>query len=593
MKKYSLLIIAFLFFTYLSAQSNFTLIPDRNFEQALIDAGVDPDIDIDGIVFTRNIESIKELNIANKDIKNLTGIEGFRDLEKLNCSQNKDLTTIDISNNSKLIELKCTSNSLNNLDLSSNSDLMLVFADANNLTSIDLSKNTKLEHLSLFRNSLESLDLSNNSKLKIVSSSFNNLTSIDLSKNIELQRLTINNNDLEFIDLSNNMQLDFLLISNNVLAALDLSQNTLLETALCNNNKLTELNLTNRTRTSNSLINLDVTGNPDLSCIIVSQSLIDAPFFPLSLWKKDDAAFYNTDCRITSIPDRFFERSLIDKNIDKDQTINGRVFTTNIETIKELDITARSIEDLTGIEDFKELEKLSCTGARRLEKFNFSNNLELKVLNIGETGIDNLDISKNVKLESLTAFRNNLVFLDVSNNTLLTTLRINNNFLSSLDISKNGVLEELNCHSNELTILNLKDDTPFFNALQSMNATNNPDLNCIQTPQGLLNSIPTDWKKDTSATYSENCNFLSIDDFSDTNTFVIYPNPSSGVFNINSNMFIDKIEVFNSNGTVIKTISKKHHFTSQEVELPNISRGIYFIKISALKSIVTKRIVIK
>ena len=57
----------------LSAQT--TLIPDANFEQALIDLGYDTGTP-DGSVPTVNISGVTSLNVSSESISDLTGIEG-------------------------------------------------------------------------------------------------------------------------------------------------------------------------------------------------------------------------------------------------------------------------------------------------------------------------------------------------------------------------------------------------------------------------------------------------------------------------------------------------------------------------------------
>ncbi|MBN4070781.1 T9SS C-terminal target domain-containing protein, partial [Olleya sp. AH-315-F22] len=91
------------------SQAQITNIPDSNFEKALVDLEIDLDGEINGQVLTDDIDDIVNLNIFNKGIADLTGIEGFTSLEVLNCANN-DLETIDISNNLELIELNCSSN---------------------------------------------------------------------------------------------------------------------------------------------------------------------------------------------------------------------------------------------------------------------------------------------------------------------------------------------------------------------------------------------------------------------------------------------------------------------------------------------------
>ena len=95
-----------------------TLIPDVNFEKALISQGIDSGLP-DGKVLTSSVNVVKILNVENVGITDLTGIQDFYDLTDLNCAQNK-LTILDVSKNTKLTNLKCYYNLLTNLDLSQN-----------------------------------------------------------------------------------------------------------------------------------------------------------------------------------------------------------------------------------------------------------------------------------------------------------------------------------------------------------------------------------------------------------------------------------------------------------------------------------------
>ena len=104
--------------------SQTTEIPDLNFEQALIDLGYDSG-DPDGFVLTTNINLITELNVSNKSITDLTGIEGFTDLTRLSCYNNQ-LTSLNVSNNTALTYLGCGKNQLTILDVSNNTALTVI-----------------------------------------------------------------------------------------------------------------------------------------------------------------------------------------------------------------------------------------------------------------------------------------------------------------------------------------------------------------------------------------------------------------------------------------------------------------------------------
>lgn len=69
-------------------------VPDDNFEQALIDLGLDDELD--DFVLTLDIAKVETLNISNKNISDLTGIEGFESLKYLYASNNK-LMSIPVS----------------------------------------------------------------------------------------------------------------------------------------------------------------------------------------------------------------------------------------------------------------------------------------------------------------------------------------------------------------------------------------------------------------------------------------------------------------------------------------------------------------
>ncbi len=111
-----------------------TNIPDPNFEQALIDLGIDSDGTVNGQVLTSDIENVTTLNVVNKGIFDLTGIEGFASLESFDVTQNP-LTAIDLSNNIQLKELYCSNwggffiLDIRSLNLSHNINLELLYAE--------------------------------------------------------------------------------------------------------------------------------------------------------------------------------------------------------------------------------------------------------------------------------------------------------------------------------------------------------------------------------------------------------------------------------------------------------------------------------
>lgn len=80
------------------------------------------DKDGDGTLSQAELDGVTELYVAYANIKDLTGIELFPKLEKLDC-KNNNLTRLDVSKNTKLTKLYCEFNQLTSLDLSKNTAL--------------------------------------------------------------------------------------------------------------------------------------------------------------------------------------------------------------------------------------------------------------------------------------------------------------------------------------------------------------------------------------------------------------------------------------------------------------------------------------
>ncbi len=148
-----------------------TQIPDPNFEQALIDLGIDSDGIVNGQVLTSDIETVMSLNVENKGIQDLTGLEDFVALENLNVSFNM-MTSLSLTNNVNLKELIFnTSFNLVDIDVSNNINLETLHSSYSLLTQLDLTNNPNLLELILGEPSpagnhlIEFLDLSHHSDL--------------------------------------------------------------------------------------------------------------------------------------------------------------------------------------------------------------------------------------------------------------------------------------------------------------------------------------------------------------------------------------------------------------------------------------------
>ena len=242
--------------------SSITAIPDANFEQALIDLGLDSG-EIDGQVLTANINGVTSIDLGGLNISDLTGIEGFTALEYLRCEYNQ-LTSLDVSQNTALDYLECNNNGLTSLDVGSNANLITLICNSNELTELIVSSNPALEILASYENQLTELIVSSNPALEILTCNSNSLTTLDLSNNPNLEILSVGNNQLETLDLRNG---------------------------------------------NNSIISYFIaTYNPNLSCIFV-----DNPSDSNDSWQIDPDTFLVADetaCQALSVGDHAFELGL-------------------------------------------------------------------------------------------------------------------------------------------------------------------------------------------------------------------------------------------------------------------------------------------
>jgi len=271
--------------------------------------------------------------------------------------------------------------------------------------------------------------------------------------------------------------------------------------------------------------------------------------------------------QVTLIPDPGFEQLLINKEYDT--VLDGQVLTANISNVYALYIDDIQITDLTGIQDFTNLQILffydnsvtsldvsnlqllrilNCAknnitslnlsgmasltslviGENPLTSVNLSNlpslndlhasstplltslvidTSSLTYIDLSRSGLTALDVSHLPLLESLTVDENNLTQLNVTGLSALKLLNAYKNNLTELDLTGTN-LNELYCSHNQLTSLSLKNQT----ALTTFGVSNNPYLYCIEVYDvAHFNSFPW-WYKDSHATYKLDCNAIYLPD---------------------------------------------------------------------------------
>ncbi len=274
-------------------------IPDPGFKTALIAHEPTIDTDGNGEISTDEAQVYKgSINVRDKGITNLIGIEKFVNITSLDCSgnllaeldvgQNLALTSLDcsgnllailyVNQNPALISLNCSGNTLASLSVGQNLELKSLDCSYNPLVVLDVSQNHKLISLDCHASQLFRLDLRKTPALTTLDCSRSRLTALDVGKNPALADLDCSDNQLEALDVGQNPALTSLDCSDNQLEALDVGKNPALADLDCSGNQLEALDvgknpaLADLDCSGNQLEALDVSKNPALITLDCSEN---------------------------------------------------------------------------------------------------------------------------------------------------------------------------------------------------------------------------------------------------------------------------------------------------------------------------------
>ena len=206
---------------------NSTNFPDATFRAYVSEI---TGVGVGGTISDAKLQSIFNIDVSDKGIASLKGVEYFTSLMRLFCDDNQ-LSSLDVSHNTALTVLNCNSNQLTSLDLSHNTALEMLSCVNNQLTSLDVSHNTALTKLYCGINQLSILDVSHNTALTELDCYSNQLSILDVSHNTALTKLYCWGNQLTTLDVSQNTALTWLDCRFNQLMCLDLSKCTKLDTS--------------------------------------------------------------------------------------------------------------------------------------------------------------------------------------------------------------------------------------------------------------------------------------------------------------------------------------------------------------------------
>ena len=406
---------------------NSTNFPDANFRSYLMSEYPS------GTITTAQLNARTELEVNNKGISNMKGVEYFAQLTKLSCYGN-NLTSIDVSNNTKLTYLNVFANQLTSIQgLVNCTVLEQLYLHHNNLTTLDVTNHSALRTLWVrdnpnlnrcycYRNALTNLDIAN----------CTSLLNFQCYENPNLSYIT---------GLATCTALTYLDVEDCAFTNLnDVESLSNLVNLYARNNKFTSLSLSNH----HNLVLLRAQGNPQLTS--------------LDCYSCNLSTLNVTNCTALKTLKCYYNANL--------STITGL---SSCTALTYLDCEDCAITDLPGVNNMNNLQTLWCR----------NNQLTGELEVYDKSNLQYLRVSGNTGLTTLHCNRNALTSLDVSNCTALVDLDCGENSAltkitglttctalihfsaeycalnTSLDMSFCPDLETLYCYHNNLTGLNV------------------------------------------------------------------------------------------------------------------------------------------
>ena len=438
-------------------------------------------------------QTFTSLDLSNKGVTNLKGVELLTQLTSLYVNGNADLKSISIKKLINLKNLSVQGTGLTSLDISGLTEITNLYAyDCPNLatitadgcTSLDwianwsddhfpalttLSlKNTGFTSFTVQGENIESVDLSNCTKLaSVYATKRKELTSLKVDGCSELTSLTVSENEkLATLIVSNLEKLTSLTISNSpafesltlkgltalttfdakntlALTSFSVSEMPSLKTLYLQGTGLTSLDISDLTEIT-SLYAYDC---PNLATITADGcTSLDW----IANWSDDrfpaltTLSFKNTGFTSFTVQGENIE------SVDlSDCTKLASVYVSNREKLTTLTLDGCTALTTLSMDKLALMTSYDVSNLTTLENWTVSNCPLMECLNFGEgKALNSVTINNNEKLETLTVV-----------SPTLTNLTCSYNSLKSLDVTQCPELTSLNCQYNRLTSLDLSKNT--------------------------------------------------------------------------------------------------------------------------------------
>ncbi|MDR6967928.1 Leucine-rich repeat (LRR) protein [Flavobacterium arsenatis] len=431
------------------------------------------------LITTLNIgglTNLKSLTCLNMQILSTLNVNGATNLNNLMCISLPNLVTLNINNLTNLTKLNCLGTSIVSLNVSGLPNLAEILYSGNQLTTtMNLSQLPSLTKLDCAFNNLSVLTANELTALTDLNCSGNQLTNLNGFPN--LIKLNCENNKLTSLNVSSLTDLTELYCGGNELTSLNVNGLENLTTLSCAYNKFVTFSLNGLP----NLVNLDCGNNNELTSVTLQnlpnlQELkvignVNGSSVPLGQLTTLNLSglpnLQKLDCKNGVLTSLSLEglSSLTELNCSRNQITNLNV--SNLPNLQKLVCDTNPISALN-VSNLTNLVELTCAGGyvvdgqltAHLTTLDVSGLTNLKKLYCAFSLLTTLDLTGLSSLEELycDGISNDLgqlASLNVNGLTNLKKLSCNNQQLTSLNVSNLTNLTDLYCSSNHITSLDL------------------------------------------------------------------------------------------------------------------------------------------
>ncbi|MBR5369152.1 MAG: hypothetical protein IK138_07730, partial [Lachnospiraceae bacterium] len=389
------------------------------------------DKNMDWKLSKEEISAAKEIYLGSRSISDLTGLElftelvklevagnnlskldlsPFKELRMLSCGGNENLKELDFTGLEELWYIDCRNTGIKKLDVSELPILTVLYCDNTQLTELDIAKNKTLKDLSCQDLKLKNLDVvADLTELQAIDCSGCGLKKLDVSKLTNLVNLYCSDNQLKELNISACKELWNLNCNNNQLVKLDLSACKDLKSLACSGNRIKELSIKDK---------------PDLTEAYCQENEM-------------------TKITIKNVP-----------SLEKLYLSNNKLKELSLPALPKLTYLAASLNELTSFEssDMPVLKDLYLRG-NKLKKLNLSKMTALEHLDCAFNELTKIVFpADNVTLQSAYCQCNDLKEIDITSLHALHMLSIHDTKIKQVDASQCARTFTLSGSGSEVTV---------------------------------------------------------------------------------------------------------------------------------------------